>query len=691
MTNTTPPSIAPPQRASATTQRGCAGAVVPGGRLRRALLLAVLASTAARLDARDLEELLTTPVPRPSPFEVIKAEPVVGAAKYEQRQSEVAAAATVISREEIRSFGWRTLDEALATLPGVFKTYDRQYSYLGVRGFGLPGDYMTRVLLTIDGVRTNEPLYDSAPLGRTFPLDLDLVERIEFIPGPGGALYGQNAMFGIINVVTRKGAGLDGGELALALQSPQTTREGRVSWGKRLDNGVDLLISASALRSDGEDLTLAFGDGERGVARGLDGERDDEFLFKASRGPWSFTLMHGDRLKDDAVATYGTDRFSPGSFQRDRTTFANLDYRDTLSATLSISARLFAGSHRYDSTLIYSGQPYGYPGLADWQGTEVQLLSTAFAAHTLMLGLDYQRNSRIEQHVIDLSDTSSASNWRDRRKGYRLGLYAQDDWQIGEDVTLTLGLRMDRNDRIGTRLSPRAGLIWHTAPRTTLKLLYGRAHRAPNAYQSYYSDGDYMEANPDLGGETVDTVELSIDHRIGRELHLRASLYQWQVDDLIALSEGHGGIVQYRSAGKLSSRGLELSAEQAWHNGARLRGSVSAQNTVDADGAWVQNSPRVLGRVNLSSPLPRTRLRTGVELAYDGMRRTANGETVPAHWLANLHVVAERWIPGAELSLSVLNLFDKDYAHPGAGERTHQMHAIGQDGRSIRLRLDYRF
>ncbi|HAY10640.1 MAG TPA: hypothetical protein DCY18_12015, partial [Thauera sp.] len=62
-------------------------------------------------------------------------------------------------------------------------------------------------------------------------------------------------------VVTRKGAGLDGGELALALQSPRTTREGRVSWGKRLDNGVDLLISASALRSDGEDLTLAFGDG----------------------------------------------------------------------------------------------------------------------------------------------------------------------------------------------------------------------------------------------------------------------------------------------------------------------------------------------------------------------------------------------------------------------------------------------
>ena len=163
---------------------------------------------------------------------------IIGASKYEQKQDEVAAAVSVITRSEIKAFGWRTLDEALASLPGIHTTYDRQYNYLGTRGFGLPGDFNTRVLLTINGNRVNDVVYDAAISGRAFPLDLDLIERIEFIPGPGGAVYGQNALFGVVNVVTRSGAGVDGAELAVAYQSPQSAREGRATWGKTLDNGA---------------------------------------------------------------------------------------------------------------------------------------------------------------------------------------------------------------------------------------------------------------------------------------------------------------------------------------------------------------------------------------------------------------------------------------------------------------------
>ena len=132
---------------------------------------------------------------------------IIGASKYEQKQDEVAASVSVITRNEIKAFGWRTLDEALASLPGIHTTYDRQYTYLGTRGFGLPGDFNTRVLLTINGNRVNDAVYDQAFFGRAFPLDLDLIERIEFISGPGGAVYGQNALFGVVNVVTRSEIG----------------------------------------------------------------------------------------------------------------------------------------------------------------------------------------------------------------------------------------------------------------------------------------------------------------------------------------------------------------------------------------------------------------------------------------------------------------------------------------------------
>jgi len=149
---------------------------------------------------------------------------VIGASKYEQKQNEVAAAVSVITRQEIKAFGWRTLDEALTSLPGVHLTYDRQYTYLGTRGFGLPGDYNTRLLITINGNRVNDPAFDSGPGGRQLPIDVDLIERIEFIPGPGGAVYGQNAMFGVVNVITRSGSDIDGTELAAAYQRPQALR-----------------------------------------------------------------------------------------------------------------------------------------------------------------------------------------------------------------------------------------------------------------------------------------------------------------------------------------------------------------------------------------------------------------------------------------------------------------------------------
>jgi len=93
---------------------------------------------------------------------------IIGASKYEQKQDEVAAAVSVITRSEIKAFGWRTLDEALASLPGIHTTYDRQYNYIGTRGFGLPGDFNTRVLLTLNGNRLNDVVYDSAISGGRF-------------------------------------------------------------------------------------------------------------------------------------------------------------------------------------------------------------------------------------------------------------------------------------------------------------------------------------------------------------------------------------------------------------------------------------------------------------------------------------------------------------------------------------------
>jgi iron complex outermembrane receptor protein len=663
--------------ASAQISRSAGEGWRPAVLLACGLLAALPASAADELTDLSLEQLMSVGV--------------VGASKYEQKQSQVAAAVTVITRDEIKAFGWRTLDEALASLPGTHHTYDRQYSYFGVRGFALPGDYTTRVLITLNGNRLNEPIYDSAPTGRTLSIDMSLVERIEFIPGPGGAVYGQNAMLGVVNIVTRSGAAVDGGEVSASWQWPQATREARATWGKRLENDVDVLVSASVMRSRGEDLFFDFGEtGIRGHARNMDGERDKEFYTRFGRGPWAFEFSHGDHHKDDPTAVYLSDPLVRGQFQQDRYTVAQLQYQDRLSDTLSFSARAFAGSYRYDSELVFAGDTYAFPTASEWQGAELQLVSTALDAHTLMVGVEYQRNARIDQRINYLPDRSYDIDID--RSGFRAGIYAQDEWRLSDTLTSTVGLRMDRNNTTGTKLSPRLGLIWQALPTTTLKALYGRAHRAPNAYEREYYDDEVQVANPSLAGEKIDTLELVADHQMSRELQLRASLYRWNLDNLIGLgTDPVSGLAQYQSFGKVTAKGLELSALRVWSQGARLRASLALQAAKDATGESIANAPHVLGKLNLSTPIPATQMRLGYELHYDGERRNNAGDTMASYWRSNLHLVAERWAKGLEVSFSVLNLFDRRYDHPSGAPRLNWQPTIEQDGRSVRLALDYRF
>jgi outer membrane receptor for ferrienterochelin and colicin len=114
--------------------------------------------------------------------------------KFEQRMVDAPASVSIITNEEIKKYGYRNLADLLKGVRGLFVTYDRAYNYLGMRGFNRPGDYNMRFLLLIDGHRVNDSIYDTAAVGNDLPLDIDLVDRVEIIRGPGSTLYGANAV-----------------------------------------------------------------------------------------------------------------------------------------------------------------------------------------------------------------------------------------------------------------------------------------------------------------------------------------------------------------------------------------------------------------------------------------------------------------------------------------------------------------
>src|SRR5688572_12064435 len=149
-----------------------------------ATVTVVLAQTPDDLAAKSLEDLMTMEVAS-----------VYSASKHSQKVTEAPSSVSIVTSEQIQRYGYRTLAEILSSVRGFYVTYDRNYTYLGVRGFARPGDYNTRVLVLVDGHRINDNVYDQALLGRELPVEVDLIERVEVVRGSSSSLYGTSAFF----------------------------------------------------------------------------------------------------------------------------------------------------------------------------------------------------------------------------------------------------------------------------------------------------------------------------------------------------------------------------------------------------------------------------------------------------------------------------------------------------------------
>ncbi len=667
------------------------------GRIRRPrvrqisllLWMSIAAPVAAIGQSKDLMDL--------SP-EALKGVQVYSASMYLQSDREAPSSVTVITADQIREFGYRTLADALRSVHGFDITYDRNYTYVGVRGFSRPGGYNDQILLLVNGHRLNDSVYEEADLGTEFPLDVDLIERIEIVRGPSSSLYGTCAFLAVINVITKNAQSAAGLELSSDAGGFDSYR-GRSTFGGTY-RGVDALFSATIYDSVGATRLFfpAYDSPATNYGIAQDADRDSSRSFYTSLHFQHFTVeaLGATREKGIPTASFGQVFNDNRSQTIDTSSHFKLRYSRPILHDAEFTANIYFDREIYHGVYVYSpiaGQMGDVlnedAARGDVFGTNARITKTLWQKHKATVGMEFRDNLRQDQTNYNLNPFQPVLD--DRRSTQEWAAFVQDEFTIRQGLILNAGLRHDQYQPFGGTTNPRVALIYAPLRRTTLKLIYGQAFRAPNDYELYYGDHVSIEPNPYLRPEKIRTEEFIWEQDVGGDFRISASGFGSQFTNLISQEiDPKTAFIVYENSQSAHNRGVEVELAGKVPSGIEGRLSYTLQETVDpSTGLWLSDSPAQLAKANIIFPLAHRSLTIGFELQYTDSRRTVAGTQVGSYVVSNLTLTSREFAKGFRLSGSVYNVFNSPYSDPVGAEIVGS--TVRQNGRDFRVQLTHTF
>lgn len=475
-------------------------------------------------------QALPAEAPQPAateqPVKEVRLEPVVvTGTRTEQPLSRSPVEVQLISARQIEHSGARDLAELLEREGGIY------VSRVAGRGTSIEiqGLASDQVLILVDGRRMIGRVNGAIDLSR---LRLDSVERVEIVKGPSSALYGADALGGVVNIITRRD-GRRGGAITGRVDTGENKEIGGNAGGSL--GALQGRVSGSYLKLEPYDLDASTSsqDGIDGENRSFGAEADWKLGERAHLG------LSGNYALDDSLRVdQGTGNRVFDTQKRIEEVRTGVAPRLTLGGGTQLS--LDAYYNRYFDQFLQ--QQRGGDGSTDIdEETLNQLWSLGgqidprLGAHALSLGLE----GSFEKLEADrLADTGE----RDRQS-----IYAQDDWSLREGtLRLIPGLRYDRDSQFGDQLSPKLALRWDFAEDWFLRAGYGQGFRAPDFKQlllrfSNPAVGYRVDGNPDLQPERSTGYNLGFNWLPDARLNFALSIYYNKVRDLIDIVQTSGG------------------------------------------------------------------------------------------------------------------------------------------------------
>jgi outer membrane receptor for ferrienterochelin and colicins len=619
---------------------------------------------------------------------------VFSASRHFEDARKAPSSVSIITASDIRRNGWRTLGDALSSLRGFYTSYDRNEMYLGVRGFMRPGDYNSRVLLLMNGHRLNDNIYNGADIGTGFALDLDLVDHIEVVRGPGSSLYGTNAMFAVVNVITRSVGSETTIETSdytgsfLSRASRLTLAAGR---GKR-----SVLLSASFSKDPGQS-SLFFPQfasplTNNGYAENMDGTRFETAFADLRSGGFRLQGAFSDNMKRYPTAIYGSAFNNPADWVDSMRGFVEASMHKTAWSGTDIDLRVF-----YDSVNgVGSGAFFDPPmpgtvtaylkARADWMGAEANA-THEFGELRITAGVDYEYSLRILQRnlVIGEGDISQTDD-----TPWLAAVYGDAEVDLAPRLIIHAGGRFDQYSTFGGAFDPRFALVYTPGTRTAVKYILGKAFQSPSAAAQFYSDPVNVLPPPvKLVPERILSNELVVEQNLRPWASVTADAFYNKLNDLIAeVPANVPGFAWVVNSGQVSDKGLELEIEAQRSSGLSARASYTAtEATNDLTHARELNSPVSMAKLNGTTPLSRHAF-ASLEVMYVGPMTDYRGTRVPSYVLPDVTVNTNSLWGGWVFSSSVYNATNRRYFNPmGPSDPEDQ---IQQDGLTWRFKVTYR-
>lgn len=652
--------------------------------------------------------------------EMIVSDEVAAASRTTESTADAPASVTIITKQELRAMGYPTIAEAVRGVRGVFLSDDRAYEAVGFRGFARPGDYGNRVLVTLDGQPTNDDYLGSSYVGYDARVDLDDVERIEVIRGPGSVLYGTGAFFGVINLVTRSRQQRTHAELGAGASGDGVGRA-RATGFVRLGEDMGAWNSVSIARGTGRDFffpEFASDPATGGNARGIDGfdagTLGGRAFWKALSVQWFFN----QRRKQLPTAAYGAIFGDPRQFVKDTRAFIEAKFEPKIGNNIELLVRAHANLYDFDDGTPYAPDPAAMPPLparldrtafkGRWLGAEVRLAFMQAGKFRIAAGVDAAFHATTHQSNSDSAQGVYAS----RDDPYtQLAPYIVGDVTPVKELKIHAGARLDWFSNLNkfdtvAAFSPRLGAILRPYKRGNVKILAGKAFRAPSVYELFGSGGGQLQ-NPNLQPEQIYSGEVEWSHRFTDTITGALAGYANYVSGLIELSPDPMNPMQnlYLNTTNVIVGGGEAELRREWKHGFMFGVTASVQKAAYLDAPdlrQVPNSPIALGSVKGAAPIIGRNLVIMTRVAASGPRPDGNsyagrnGIVDPPQQTTETGVIWDLVLSGefeklaARYALGFYNI--ADWRHDAVPSRDFApLRTIAQRGRTVLATLEVSF